>query len=322
MLKVGLVGTGHAAQRRAEAFLAHPLTTLVAVAGNTPEKTQSFSQTYGIPSVSSWQDLIEDTTIDLICISNVNKEHGKIVRAALLADKHVVVEYPLTIYPQEAEELLQLARSRNKLLHVEHIEILGGVHQAIRKYLSEIGEPFLARYSTITLKSRLTPNWTFNYSCYGYPFIAALSRITRFTDLFGRVDSVTCYSRFWDAPQPGYFSSCYCQAQLSFKNGILVCLTYGKGDEFKSGERVLEIYGNKGTLKFEGEKGKIIRGEEEEEIEVAGRRGLFNKDTEAVIDYLTRGKPLYFTLEASIYALKVAEAIQKADQTKSLVFLP
>ncbi|WP_330202238.1 Gfo/Idh/MocA family oxidoreductase [Cyanobacterium sp. Dongsha4] len=318
MIRVGLVGTGYAAQRRAEAFQANPLTELVAVVGNSVETTASFCETYDIPSISSWQQLVNDSSLDLICISNINRDHGMIVRGALLADKHVIVEFPLTINPDEAEELLNLAQDKNKLLHVEHIEILGGVHQAIRANLSAIGDPFLARYTTILPKSSLMNKWTFNYEYYGFPFIAALSRISRFTDLFGEVDSVSCYGRFWDAEKVGYFSACYTQAQLSFKNGLLACLTYGKGEQFKSSDRTLEIYGTQGTLKFEGETGKIIRDGEENAIEVGTRRGLFVKDTEAVIDYLTTGKPLYIENKASVYALKVANATLKAYQGQSI----
>ncbi len=318
MIKVGIVGTGYAAQRRAEAFQVHPLTELVAVVGNSVEKTTNFCQTYSIPSVATWQQLVNDPSVDLICISNFNRDHGTIAQGSLLADKHVIVEYPLTINPDEAPELLNLARKKNKLLHVEHIELLGGVHQAVKSHLSSIGEPFLARYSTILPKSNLMNQWTFNYEYYGFPFIAALSRINRFTDLFGEVDSVSCYGRFWDAPERGYFSACYTQAQLSYKNGLLACLTYGKGEKFKSSDRTLEIYGTEGTLKFVGETGTIIKDGEESAIEVGTKRGLFIKDTEAVIEYLTTGKPLYIDIETSLYSLKVGYATLKAYQNPSV----
>lgn len=321
IFRVGLVGTGYAANRRAEAFQAHPMTELVAVVGNSVEKTTTFCDTYNVTSVSSWQQLVNDSSLDLICICNINRDHGAIARGALLADKHVIIEYPLTLNVGEAEELVDLAEKKEKLLHIEHIEILGGVHQAIKKYLGEIGTPFLARYSTILAKSDPLPHWTYNYEYFGFPFIAGVSRIHRFTDLFGEVDSVSCYGNFWDASESGYFSACYCQAQLSFRNGVNVCLTYGKGDKFKSSDRTLEIYGDKGTLRIEGEKGKILRGDEEIDIEVGSRRGLFNLDTELVMENLCSGKPLYVSNRASVYALQVAEATFRAYQNQQIVKL-
>jgi biliverdin reductase len=320
-LKVGLIGTGYAAQKRAEAFQDSPLSELIAVMGNSPENTQIFCDTYKINSVGNWQELVNDSSLDLICICNVNRDHGSMVRNALLADKHVIVEYPLTLNPSEAEDLINLARQRHKLLHVEHIEILGGVHKALKSHLSDIGTPFLARYSTILSKAKVVPHWTYSYDYYGFPFIAAVSRINRFTDLFGEVDSVNCNARFWDAPETGYFSSCWCQAQLSFKNQMMVSLTYGKGEKFKTSDRTLEIYGDQGTILFEGEKGKIIRGKEEIEIEVGSRRGLFAQDTEMVLEHLTTGKPLYIDNSASAYSLKVANATLQSYENKEIIKL-
>lgn len=320
-LKVGLVGTGYAAQRRAEAFQDSSSTELIAVVGNSVENTLSFCDSYNINSVSNWQELVKDSSLDLICICNVNRDHGSIVRGALLADKHVIVEYPLTLNPEEADELINLARQKHKLLHVEHIELLGGVHQALKQHLSNIGTPFLARYSTILSKQKVAPHWTYSYDYYGFPFIAAVSRINRFTDLFGEVDSVNCNARFWDAPENGYFSSCWCQAQLSFKNKMMVTITYGKGEKFKTSDRTLEIYGDEGTILFEGEKGKIIRGKEEIEIEVGSRRGLFAQDTEIVLKHLTTGKPLYIDNTASAYSLKIANATLQSYKNQQTINL-
>ncbi|BAQ65981.1 Gfo/Idh/MocA family protein [Geminocystis sp. NIES-3709] len=319
IIKVGLVGTGYAAKRRAEAFQDSPFSELVAVVGNSLENTEDFCQTYHITAVTNWEDLVNDPSLDLICICNVNRDHGSIVRGALLSNKHVIVEYPLTLNPLESEDLINLARQKQKLLHIEHIEILGGVHQAIKKYLPEIGTPFLARYSTILAKAKVTPHWTYNYDLYGFPFIAAVSRINRFTDLFGEVDSVSCFARFWDAMESGYFSACWCQAQLQFKNNMMVCLNYGKGNQFQSNDRTLEIYGDRGTLIFDGEKGKIKRGDEEIAIEVASRRGLFTQDTTLVLEHLLTGKPLYINNTDSAYSLKVAQASLKSFQNKEIV---
>lgn len=320
-IKVGIIGTGYAAQKRAEAFQNSSLSELIAVMGNSAENTQIFCDTYKINSVGNWQELVNDSRLDLICICNVNRDHGSMVRNALLADKHVIVEYPLTLNPSEAEDLINLAQQRHRLLHVEHIEILGGVHQALKNHLSDIGTPFLARYSTILSKAKVVPHWTYSYDYYGFPFIAAVSRINRFTDLFGEVDSVNCNARFWDAPDTGYFSSCWCQAQLSFKNQMMVNLTYGKGEKFKTSDRTLEIYGDQGTILFEGEKGKIIKGKEEIEIEVGTRRGLFAQDTEIVLEHLTIEKSLYIDNTASAYSLKVANATLQSYQNQEIIKL-
>ena len=313
-LKVGLVGTGYAAQRRAEALQQDDRCQLVAFTGNTPEKIAAFCQIYSVSPLSSWQQLVSQSHIDLVMICNINRDRGAIVRSALEAGKHVVVEYPLALNPEEAETLIDLAKTKGKLLHVEHIELLGGLHQAIRKYLPEIGNVFYARYTTINPKHPAPRRWTYHYQMYGFPLCAALSRIHRFTDLFGTVASVSCQSRFWDAPESGYYRACLCDAQLRFTNGLIADITYGKGELFWQSSRNFELHGERGTLIFVGERGTLIRGEEKTPIEVATRRGLFAKDTVMVLDHLAEGKPLYVNPTASHYALKVADAADRATK--------
>ncbi len=307
-LNVGIVGTGYAAQRRAEAFQADKRTHLRFVAGNTPASAATFSQTYSVPASDSWQQLVNHPEIDLVVICTINRDHGTITRAALEAGKHVIIEYPLSLQAKEAEELIALAQQRQKLLHVEHIELLGGLHQAIRQYLPEIGKVFYARYVTIVPKHPAPRRWTYHQEQFGFPLIAAVSRIHRFTDLFGEVASVSCQSRFWDAPEPGYFTSCLCDAQMEFSNGIIANTLYGKGEVFWQNNNTFEISGDQGTIILDSEQGLLIKGEEKTVIEVGARRGLFIKDTQLVLDYLFTGNPLYVHVNASLYALKVADA--------------
>lgn len=312
-IKAGIVGTGFAAKLRAEALQNDARSHLIAVSGHTAETTQEFARTHEAIAVDSWQQLVERSDLDLVFICTINRDHGAIARAALEAGKHVVVEYPLSLDPKEAESAIVLAQTKGKLLHVEHIELLGGLHQALRQWLPEIGNAFYARYATIKPVRPAPRDWTYNLELFGFPFNGAVSRIHRFTDLFGKVASVSCQSRFWG--DSDYFTACLCTAQLRFVSGLIAEITYGKGETFWQSLRNFEVHGELGTLFFEGDKGTLIRGEEKTQIEVAGRRGLFVKDTNMVLDYLVEGTPLYVSPEASLYALKVADAARQSAET-------
>ncbi|MGC1247008.1 MAG: Gfo/Idh/MocA family oxidoreductase [Spirulinaceae cyanobacterium] len=314
-LKIGLVGTGYAANRRAEAFQAESRSQLVAATGHTIEQTQTFAQNYGIEGIDSWQELVQAPQIDLVVVCTVNRDHSPVIQAALEAGKHVVTEYPLALDPAEAHKLITLAQSKNKLLHVEHIELLGSLHQTMGQYLSEIGEVFYARYKTINPQRPIFNRWSYNHELFGFPLSAALSRLHRFTDLFGEVHSVSGQARYWDSSEPGYYKACLCNAHLQFKNGIIGEVVYGKGETFWHGGRTFEIYGDRGTLIFEVAKGTLIKGEQKTPIELGSRRGLFAKDTKMVLDHLYDHTPLYVTPQASYYALKVADAVRQSAET-------
>lgn len=317
-LKVGLVGTGYAAKLRAETLQSDPRTELIAVAGNTPERTESFAQTYQATAVLGWQNLVQRTDLDLVIICTVNNVHGAIAHAALSAGKHVIVEYPLSLNPWQAEELISLAANVNKLLHVEHIELLGGLHQALQKNLAAIGTPFYARYSTINPQKPAPSKWTYHPTQFGFPFVGALSRLHRLIDLFGKVATVSCESRFWPT-ESEYYTACLCTAKLRFTSGLIAEVTYGKGQVFYQASRPFEVYGENGCLMFNGDEGFLIQGEEKTPINVGSRRGLFAKDTKMVLDYLTEGTPLYITPDVSLYTLKIADAVRRASETGKII---
>lgn len=319
-LKVGLVGTGYAAKLRAQTLQSDPRSDLVAIAGHTPEKTQEFAQTYQALALDSWQELVERPDLDLVVICTINRDHAAIARAALTAGKHVVVEYPLALEPKAAEEAIALAQAQGKLLHVEHIELLGGVHQALRQSIREIGTAFYARYCTINPQHPAPRKWTYNPALFGFPLSGALSRLHRLVDLFGEVVSISTQARFWQE-DPEFYSACLCTTRLRFSSGLIGEVIYGKGKTFFQAERKFEVQGEQGTLIFDGEEGKLVRGETTAPIEVGSRRGLFAKDTKMVLDHLLEGTPLYVTPAESLYTLKVADAARESAETGQTVYL-
>ncbi|MEG4961537.1 MULTISPECIES: Gfo/Idh/MocA family oxidoreductase [unclassified Microcoleus] len=312
-IRVGIVGTGFAAKLRAETVQADGRSNLVAVAGRTPDKTAAFCQGFGAEAAVSWRKLVERDDLDLVIVCTVNRDHGAIVLAALENGKHVVVEYPLSLDVSEAERAIELAAQQQKLLHIEHIELLGGLHQAIKESLPLVGKVFYARYVTIAPQRSVPQRWTFQHSLFGFPLVGAISRLHRFTDLFGEVASINCQTQFWDT-QADFYKACLCNAQLRFANGLVAEAVYGKGETFWQSENIFTIYGEEGTLVFTPESGQLIQGENRHNIKVGTRRGLFAKDTEMVLEYLLNGTPLYVNNASSLYALKVADAARRSSE--------
>jgi biliverdin reductase len=324
-VRVGLVGTGYAARLRAQALVADRRSQLVAIAGRDADRVATLiagleldSESESIQCHPDWRRLMEAGAIDLLVVATVNGDHGAIVRAGLEAGLPVVVEYPLALTYAEGRSLLDLARSRGLMLHVEHIERLGGLHQALLRELPRVGAARSVRYATVNPQRPAPEKWTYSRSAFGFPFVGALSRVQRLTHGFGPVASVTAQARFWDGDR---FTACLCQAQLTFASGVLGSLVYGKGDCFWRSERCLEVIGTAGMLRFEGEQGVFLGPEGEEALEVGGRRGLFVRDTTNLLDHLLDGLPLYIDAEESLYALAVAEAIGQAAQSGDRVTL-
>lgn len=319
-IRVGLVGTGYAAKLRAETFTADGRSRLVAVTGHRPEKVAEFCQTYGAEAVSTWGDLIQRPDLDLIVIATINRDHGPITRAALEAGKAVIVEYPLSLQVEEAVDLIAIASDRQQLLHVEHIELLSGIHGAIAQSLPAIGTPFYVRYSSINPQRPAPNKWTYQPELFGFPLIGALSRIHRLTNLFGAVTTASCQTRFWgNAGLPSPYTSCLCTAQLRFASGLVADLVYGKGEAFWQEERDFLAQGDQGGIVIRAEDGRLVRQGETLPLDMGTRRGLFARDTTMVLDCLEKGTPLYVSPTDSVYALRVADAARRSAETGQTV---
>ncbi|MEM7554587.1 MAG: Gfo/Idh/MocA family oxidoreductase [Cyanobacteria bacterium P01_A01_bin.84] len=352
-VRLGIIGTGYAAKHRAEYFLKDERSELIAVSvgyselqpyreipespmallsmppepniisGEKIERLKNFANRYNCIAEEKWQNLVTREDIDLIVIASANYNHGAIAFAALSNNKHVIVEYPLCLDLVQAEEIINLAKSKNKFLHVEHIEVLGSLHKTIKQYLPQIGNIFYTRYSTIKPQDFAPKKWTYHHNFFGFPFMGALSRIHRLTDLFGKVVSVNSHQRYWLNQEPvkennyqnNYYQSCLCSAQICFNNGILAELIYGKGETLWQKERKFAIHGENGGLFFDGDKGFLITNQGKQVIELSPRKGLFAQDSKMVLDHLFNNVPLYITPEASLYALKIADAARVSAET-------
>lgn len=73
-----------------------------------------------LPSTETVRDFASLLTpeIDLVVITTPNQTHYQMVKEALLADKHVLVEKPLVASVTEAQELAALAKQQGKVLYV------------------------------------------------------------------------------------------------------------------------------------------------------------------------------------------------------------
>jgi UDP-2-acetamido-3-amino-2,3-dideoxy-glucuronate N-acetyltransferase len=88
---------------------------------------------------------LQDPLVSAVAVATPAESHGAVVRAALLAGKHVMVEKPLCLSVDEARQLIALAAERKLVLMVGH---LLWYHPAVLKLkeLIDAGELGRIRY--------------------------------------------------------------------------------------------------------------------------------------------------------------------------------
>jgi len=133
-IRVGLVGFGFAGRifqaNAVEAVEGLELAAIVQRSGT--EAATAFPHAKMVRSVDA---LLEDASIRLIVVATPNASHLPIARRCLLDDRDVVIDKPFALSSLEAAELMQLARSRRRLLSVYQNRRWDGDFLTVRKLL-------------------------------------------------------------------------------------------------------------------------------------------------------------------------------------------
>jgi len=112
-LNVGVVGAGYWGRNLVRNFDA--LGVLGAICDNRKETLDDFSKNYPrVRMIDSFQSMLEDSSIEAICIASPAEMHYQMVKDGLQAEKHVFVEKPLALHEEEGVELVELAVKRKK----------------------------------------------------------------------------------------------------------------------------------------------------------------------------------------------------------------
>ncbi len=96
------------------------------------------------------EEVLQDTSIELVVITSPNTTHFPYAKAALEAGKHVVVEKPFTNTSTEAYELIELSKKTRKICSVFHNRRYVADFLTMKKIIADglLGEPreFFAHY--------------------------------------------------------------------------------------------------------------------------------------------------------------------------------
>ena len=125
-MNVGIIGLGYWGPNLVRNFLAHSDVKSVVACDINEERLKTISHRF--PSVILSNSCEETLTgdCDLIVIATPVASHYPIAKKALQNGKHLWVEKPFTADISEAEELIELAESKNLQIFVDHTFIYNG----------------------------------------------------------------------------------------------------------------------------------------------------------------------------------------------------
>ena len=141
-IKLGVIGYGYWGPNILRNLLTNPSISVAVVADQRKERLLALKKTHpSIATVSEAKDVITAKGIDGIAIATPVNTHYSLVRAALAAGKHVLVEKPLAASLRDAESLVTYAQKKSLVLMVDHTYIYSGAIETMKKLVDsgEIG---------------------------------------------------------------------------------------------------------------------------------------------------------------------------------------
>jgi len=143
MIKIGLIGYGYWGPNLARNFNNNPNFELTSICDFSPDRLETAGKLYSqVKLEDNVKALIENTKLDAIAIATPVSTHFDLAKQALMADKHVWIEKPMTDKVEQSEQLIDLALKKNKTLIVDHTFVYTGAVRKIKEIIDkgELGD--------------------------------------------------------------------------------------------------------------------------------------------------------------------------------------
>lgn len=128
-VRTATIGVGHFGRYHAKKYAATNAAQLVAVCDVDQARAEQVAAELGTRAVTDYRTLLG--AVDAVSVVVPTRAHHEIAQAFLEAGVHVLVEKPIASTLEEADDLIRIARKRNVVLQVGHLERFSSVRQAM-----------------------------------------------------------------------------------------------------------------------------------------------------------------------------------------------
>lgn len=134
--KAGIIGCGSIARlRHAPEYKANPYVSEIVFYDRNIERSTALAVQFGGSVVETFEELLEDPTVDMISDCSSNENHCYFTSNALLHGKHVLCEKPIALNVEEAEQIIEAQKKSGKKLMIDHNQRFTPAHQKVREII-------------------------------------------------------------------------------------------------------------------------------------------------------------------------------------------
>jgi len=262
MIKIGIAGCKHShIFSLAQWIQNNPKTELIGAWEEQKEYRENIPNGSGIAfTYKTYEDMIDDPSIDVVAIGDCYGSRGKIAIAALKKGKHIISDKPLCTSLEELNQIRMLAEEKKLAVGLMldlryHSNVLSA-----RKIIQDgmIGEVHNIQFGgQHPLMYGVRPDWYFKEECYGGVIndigIHGIDLIPYLTGLeIKNIVGVRCWNAY--AEQEPTFKDCgQFILELSNQAGVIADISYAMPNSIGYSSPYyweFRIWGNRGMISF------------------------------------------------------------------------
>lgn len=141
-MKIAIIGCGSWGRNYVRVLSELENSNLLYVCDKDKEKLKEVSRIFKVRTTTNFKEIMEDNEVQAVIVVTDTSSHFEIAKECLNNDKHILVEKPLTYSLEESEELVKLAKEKQKTLMVGHTFIYNHAIRKLKEYIGngEVGE--------------------------------------------------------------------------------------------------------------------------------------------------------------------------------------
>jgi predicted dehydrogenase len=119
-VRLAIVGVGHLGRQHARVAAGLPGAAVVGVLDKRRERAEEVAREFGLPVLSDLEAVAREA--EAVVVATPTVTHAEIAAFFLGSARDVQIENPITTTVEEADRLLALARERDRVVQVGHVE--------------------------------------------------------------------------------------------------------------------------------------------------------------------------------------------------------
>ena len=135
MVRIGVIGVGHIGAHHARIYSQIPDVRLLAVVDTDQKRREKVAREYSTTGYANHVDILDK--VDAVSVVVPTHLHYPVAKDFLEKGVHCLIEKPITPTLEEAEDLLGIARKKNLILQIGHVERFNSAILEAQKYIKE-----------------------------------------------------------------------------------------------------------------------------------------------------------------------------------------